>query len=61
MIRTPEARNLTIPYAISSDDFEMDERVPANLTESRLGISAAELQRFIESGHGNGRTCVKLG
>jgi len=42
-------------------DFEMDERVSAQLAEARLKVSAAELQRFIESGHGNGSTRVKPG
>jgi len=42
-------------------DFEMDEGISANLAEARLKLSAAELQRFIELGHGNGRTRVKPG
>jgi hypothetical protein len=42
-------------------DFEMDEGVSAHLAEARLKVSAAEFQRFIESGHGNGRTRVKPG
>ena len=36
-------------------DFEMDEGISANLAEARLKLSAAELQRFIELGHGNSR------
>jgi hypothetical protein len=42
-------------------DFEMDDGVSAHLAEARLKVSAAEFQRFIESGHGNGRTRVKPG
>jgi hypothetical protein len=42
-------------------DFEMDEGISANLAEARLKVSAVELQRFIEMGHGNGRTRDKPG
>ena len=42
-------------------DFEMDEGMSADLAEARLKLSAAELQRFIELGHGNGKTRVKPG
>jgi hypothetical protein len=42
-------------------DFEMDEGVSANVAEARLKVSAAEFQRFIEIGPGNGSTRVKPG
>jgi hypothetical protein len=42
-------------------DFEMDEAVSAHLAEARLKVSAAEFQRFIETGSGNGSTRVKPG
>ena len=42
-------------------DFEMDDGVSAHLAEARLKVSAAEFQRFIESGRGNGSTRVKPG
>jgi hypothetical protein len=40
-------------------DFEMDEGVSAHLAEAC--VSAAEFQRFIEIGTGNGNTRVKPG
>jgi hypothetical protein len=42
-------------------DFEMEEGASAHLAEVRLRVSAAQFQRFIESGRGDGRTRVKPG
>ena len=42
-------------------DFEMEEGTPQNMAENRLRTAAGQLQHFIETGTGVGKTLVKLG
>jgi hypothetical protein len=42
-------------------DFEMEEGAPQNLAETRLRTAAGQLQHFIETGSGVGKTLVKSG
>jgi hypothetical protein len=42
-------------------DFEMEEGAPQNLAETRLRTAAGQLQHFIETGTGSGKTLVKGG
>jgi hypothetical protein len=42
-------------------DFEMEEGAPLNLAETRLRTAAGQLEHFIETGAGIGKTLVKRG